>query len=97
MHVSLMLKLDEAVTLRLFSLLVLDHFDLLDRPVGLELAPDLGLAGVVVDPADEEGLEGVGGDFFGGGWIPERDFLFQLVNHLLFFLALLAFEPGDCD
>ena len=64
MHVSLVLELDEAVALRLLGLLVLDHFDLLDRAVGLKLASDLRLARVVVDPAHEEGLEGVGGDIF---------------------------------
>ena len=94
MHVSLMLKLNKAITPRLPSLLVMDHFDLLYRSVGLEIAPDLGLAGVEVDPAHEEGLEGVGGDIFGGRRVPQRDLLLELVHHLLFFLTLFAFNPA---
>ena len=94
MHVSLMLKLNKAITPRLPSLLVMDHFDLLYRSVGLEIAPDLGLAGVEVDPAHEEGLEGVGGDIFGGRRVPQRDLLLELVDHLLFFLTLFAFNPA---
>ena len=93
MHVSLMLKLNKAITPRLPSLLVMDHFDLLYRPVGLELASDLGLAGVVVDPAHEEGLEGVGGDVLIGRRIPQGNLLLELVHDLLFFLALLALKP----
>ena len=54
-----MLIFNKAITLRLVRLFVLDHFDLLDWAVALELSPDLRLAGVVINPAHEQSFEGV--------------------------------------
>jgi hypothetical protein len=94
MHIPFMLIFNKAITPGFPRLLVVHHFDLLDRAVRLKLAPDLGLARVVVDPADEEGLEGVGGHAFGRRGVPECDFLLEFVSDLFFFLALLSFESG---
>ncbi len=56
-----MLIFNKAITLRLPSLFVMNHLDLLNRTICLELSPDLRLAHVEVDAAYEEGLEWVSG------------------------------------
>ena len=87
-----MLIFNKAITLRLPSLFVWNHLDLFDHAIRLKLAPELGLAGVVVDPADVQGLEGVGGGNFVGVGIPEGNLLLQLVGNLFIFFSLLAFQ-----
>ena len=87
-----MLIFNKAITLRLPRLFVMYHLDLFDRPVGLELASDLWLAGVEVDPADEQRLEGVGRRLFVRRRVPESDLLLELVRNLLFFFAFFAFK-----
>lgn len=94
MHVSLMLVLYKAIALGFARVGVRAHVDGLDGAELLELAPDLGLARVEVDPADEERLEGVLGHVLPGTGVPQRDLLLQLVGHLLLLVALLPLQPG---
>ena len=93
MHVLLMLILNKAVTPGFARLLVVDHPDGLDGAVGVELSPQLRLGGVVVDPADEQGLEGVLGGFVVGRGVPQGNLLLQLVSHLLLFVPFLSRQP----
>ena len=92
MHIPFMLIFNKAITLRLPSLLVMYHLDLFDRTVSLELAPDLRLAGVEVDSADEQSLEGVGRRLLVRRGVPESDLLLQLVRDLFFFFAFFALK-----
>ncbi len=52
-----MLVLDEGVPPGLVRIRALDHDDLLDGAVGLELASQLGLGSVEVDAGHEQGLK----------------------------------------
>jgi len=70
MHVPFMFIFYKAITLRLPGHFIDSHLDLLNRPVRLKLALDLGLAGVVIDTTHEESFERVGGGFLLGSGVP---------------------------
>ena len=89
-HVLLMLKLNKAVTPGLSRILVVNKADAFDGSVALKVASYFGLAGVVVDSGDEKRLERIGCGFVVGRGVPQRNFLFQFVSHLLFFVPFLA-------
>jgi hypothetical protein len=94
-HVPLVLVLDESVPLWLSAICVLHQVDALDGAERLELSPQLGLARVVVNSRHEQRLEGVLRGRLARVWVPERNFLLQLVRHLLLLLLLLAIKSEN--
>ena len=92
MHIPLVLIFDETITTWFARFFIVNHLDLLNWSVRLELTPEFRLARVEVDPADEQGLERVGRDLLRGGGVPQCDFLFEFVSDLFLFFSFFAFQ-----
>ena len=86
-HILLMLIFNEGITSRFSIFSVVNHLDALDRPILLKLSSQLALAGVEVHPCSKESFEGIPHGGIYCIWIPESNFLLQLVSNLFSFLS----------
>merc|ERR1719244_1780561 len=83
----------ECISSWLLVFLIHDEVNALYVPILFKLSPQFTLACVIVDSSGKKGFERVASFFLRCIWIPNGNFLFQLVCHLFSFLLLSPFPP----